>query len=100
MQKYEAIADSKYTDAEKDLIMKAYMPDYDPTDKSPDKTELKYDAVRDLGYSPEEYVDIYRAYSDASKKAEKIAAIQKLGYSYSQAQMLYSIFDGGYFKGK
>lgn len=100
VQKYEAIAESKYTDAEKDLIMKAYMPDYDPTDKSPDKTELKYDTVRDLGYSPEEYAEIYAAYLDADKKAQKIAAIQKLGYSYSQAQMLYSIFCGTYFKGK
>ena len=100
VQKYEAIADSKYTDAEKDLIMKAYMPDYDPTDKTPDKTELKYDAIRDLGYSPEEYVDIYQAYSDSSKKAEKIAAIQKLGYNYSQAALFYSIFYGSYFKGK
>ena len=101
VQKYEAIAESKYTDAEKDLIMKAYMPDYDPTDKSPDKTELKYDTVRDLGYSPEEYAEIYAAYLDAAdKKAQKIAAIQNLGYSYTQAQLLYSIFYGTYFKGK
>lgn len=100
VQKYEAIAESKYTDAEKDLIMKAYMPDYDPTDKSPDKTELKYDTVRDLGYSPEEYAEIYAAYLDADKKAQKIAAIQNLGYSYTQAQLLYSIFYGTYFKGK
>lgn len=100
VQKYEAIAESKYTDAEKDLIMKAYMPDYDPTDESPNKTELKYDTVRDLGYSPEEYVDIYQAYLDADKKAQKIAAIQRLGYSYTQAQLLYSIFEGKYFKGK
>lgn len=100
VQKYEAIANSKYSDKEIDLVMKIYMPDYDPTDKSPDRTELKYDTVRGLGYSPEEYVDIYRAYSEADKKAEQIAKIQALGYSYQEAYRLYTIYYGSYFKNR
>jgi hypothetical protein len=100
VQEYGAIAESKYTDAEKDLIMKAYMPDYDPTDKSPDKTELKYDTLRQKGYSPEEYAEIYAAYLDADKNAERIAAIQRLGYSPTEAQWLYTVFYGTYFKDK
>lgn len=89
--KYSAIAKSGYSDAEKDLIMKAYMPDSNTT-------ELKYDTIRDLGYSPEEYADTYRVYSDNSKKADMIKGFKKLGYTDQEAQLLYKIYSGKYFK--
>ena len=89
--KYSAIAKSGYSDAEKDLIMKAYMPDSNTT-------ELRYDTIRDLGYSPEEYADTYRVYSDNSKKADMIKGFKKLGYTDQEAQLLYKIYSGKYFK--
>ena len=89
--KYSAIAKSGYSDAEKDLIMKAYMPDSNTT-------ELKYDTIRDLGYSPEQYAETYRAYSDNSKKKDRIQAIKSLGYTDQEAQLLYKIYYGSYFK--
>jgi hypothetical protein len=97
--KYTAIANAKYTDPEIDLIMKAYMPDYDPNDKSPDKTELKYDTIRDKGYSPEEYAATYKAYQSESKKADKIGAIMdSIGCSKAEATQLYKIYYGSYSK--
>ena len=78
-----------------DIIMKAYMPDYDPTDEKPNKTELKYDYARkELGYSPAEYADIYRAYLEHDKKADKIKEIMKLGYDYGTANQMYKLFQG------
>ena len=97
--KYTAIANAKYTDPEIDLIMKVYMPDYDPKDKSPDRTELKYDTIRGLGYSPEEYAASYRAYQSESKKADKIEEIMdSIGCSKAEATQLYKIYYGSYFK--
>ena len=97
--KYTAIANAKYSDREIDLIMKAYMPDYDPTDDSPDRTELKYDTIRDKGYSPEEYAATYKAYQSESKKADKIGAIMdSIGCSKAEATQLYKIYYGSYFK--
>lgn len=78
-----------------DIIMKAYMPDYDPTDEKPNKTELKYDYARkELGYSPAEYADIYRAYLEHDKKVDKIKEIMKLGYDYGTANQMYKLFQG------
>lgn len=88
----EAIAKSGLPDSEIDTIMHVYMPDTG-------NTELKYDTIRGLGFSAEEYVDSYRAYLDNSKKTNKIAAIQQaLGCDYSTANTLYRIYYGSYFK--
>lgn len=98
IDKYGAIAGSGYPSSEIDAVMKAYMPDYDPTAASPDKTELKYDTVRDLGYTPQQYAETYAAYLDESKKKDKIQAIENLGYSPEEAKQLYAIYYGSYFK--
>lgn len=78
-----------------DIIMKAYMSDYDPKDPDSEKTELKYDYIRqDLGLSPAAYAATYRAHLDNSKKAQKIAAIMALGYDRKTATTLYNIYAG------
>ena len=47
IQTREAIAENdSLSTREKDYVMKAYMTDYDPTAKSPQTTELKYDEIR------------------------------------------------------
>lgn len=92
----KAIANTRgMTDREIDIVMKAYMADYDPKDESPETTEFKYQYAREeLGLSPKEYVSTYQAYLDNSKKAEKIAAIRALGYDYSTANALYKLYYG------
>ena len=94
IQKREAIAKTKgLTQAEIDVVMKAYMTDYDPEDDSPDKTELKYDYARqEMGLTPAEYVKAYRVELDGGKKAEKIQAWQEMGYTYAEATALYKLF--------
>ena len=82
------------SDSERDMLMKLYMPDYDPTAKNPVKTELKYDYLRDQGYSAEEYVETYRVTQQYSKKAERINAWKALGYSDAEARMLYKLYTG------
>ena len=83
------------TEHEIDIVMRAYMDDYDPTAKSPETAEFKYQYVRDeLGLSPDEYTSTYRAYLDSSKKAGKIAAIRALGYDYRTAKKLYDVYYG------
>ena len=101
IQVREAIADSSsLSRVEKDYVMKAYMTDYDPTAKSPEKTELKYDAIRDLGVSPEGYTAAYRDYLDASgtgKRRRTIAYYMKTyGWDRSTAQKVYDIYAGYY----
>lgn len=97
----EAIAENdSLSRVEKDYVMKAYMTDYDPTAKSPEKTELKYDAIRDLGVSPEGYTAAYRDYLDASgtgKRRRTIAQYMKsYGWDRSTAQKVYDIYAGYY----
>ena len=82
------------SDSERDMLMKLYMPHYDPTAKNPVKTELKYDYLRDQGYSAEEYVETYRVTQQYSKKAERINAWKALGYSDAEARMLYKLYKG------
>lgn len=97
----EAIAENgSLSTREKDIVMRAYMPDYDPTAKSPQKTELKYDAIRELGVSPQGYTDAYRDYLDASgtgKRRRTIAHYMKTyGWDRSTAQKVYDIYAGYY----
>ena len=94
VQKWDAIANTSFmSEQEKDAVMKLYMPDYDPTDRNPNKTELKYDYAREVfGLSPEEYVEAYRAHTDNSTKGEKMAEWQAMGFSSAEAYMLYRLF--------
>lgn len=93
VQKREAIAASGLDPKTVDVIMKAYMKDYDPEDDSPDKTELRYDYARQkLGLNPEQYAKVYRVQAEGGKKAEKIAAWMALGYSKQEATTLYNLF--------
>ena len=96
IDKREAIAKTTgLTEHQVDIIMKAYMPDYDPTDEKPNKTEFKYDYIRqELGMTPAEYADTYRAYLENAKRHEKIAAIQDLGYDHTMASKLYRLYNG------
>ena len=80
-----------------DIIMKCYMPDYDPNGKSTDTTEVKYDYIRqEMGLSAKKYVAAYQAYLDNDKKRNPtIAAIQEsLGCDYGTALKLYNVYDG------
>lgn len=77
-----------------DILMKAYMPDYDPNAKTVQKTELKYDYARqELDLSPKEYTSVYRVSLDGGKKAEKIADWMEMGYTRQEATMFYRLFD-------
>jgi hypothetical protein len=95
IQTREAIADmAGLTDKAKDTLMKAYMTDYDPTDKSPQKTELKYDYARqELDLSPSEYIDVYRVSLDGGKKNAKIKEWMAMGYTRAEAMQFYNLFD-------
>lgn len=96
IDKRKAIANTKgMTSSEIDILMKAYMPDYDPKAASPEMTELKYQYIREeMGLSPKEYATTYQAYLDAEKRNDKIAAIRALGYDYSTANALYRLYNG------
>lgn len=102
IQTREAIAENdSLSTREKDYVMKAYMTDYDPTAKSPQTTELKYDEIRKLGVSPEGYTAAYRDYLDASgtgKRRRTIALyMNKYGWDRSTAQKVYDLY-AGYWK--
>lgn len=99
----QSVASTKgISDAQLDTAMKLYMPDYDPTDKEPDKTEVKYDYIRrELGLSAKEYADTYYAYlySDTdgdgkSLKDDKVQGIIDLGFDKKMAEQLYYIYAG------
>ena len=91
----EAIAKANLSVQEKDTVMKSYMADYDPKDESPERTEVKYEYIREeMGLSSEEYAETYRAYLDEPYKADKIAAIEALGYSKAVATKLYYVYYG------
>lgn len=91
----EAIAKANLSVQEKDTVMKSYMADYDPKDESPERTEVKYEYIREaMGLSAEEYAETYRAYLDERYKADKIAAIVDLGYDRAVATKLYYVYYG------
>lgn len=92
--RYTAIAGATFvSDQEKDIVMKMYMTDYNPTARQPDKTELKYDYARKVfGLTPELYVAAYQAHAENSTKAGKIEAWRELGFSSKEAYLLYRLF--------
>ena len=96
MDKWDYIAGvNGLSDEERDNVMKLYMPDYNPKSKNPNKTELKYDYLREQGYSAEQFVETYAVTQQTKKKREQIAAWQELGYSKAEAEMLYKLYAGG-----
>lgn len=95
IDKWEAIARANLTVQEKDTVMKSYMADYDPTDESPERSEVKYEYIREaMGLTAEEYAATYRAYLDERYKADKIDAIVALGYDRAVATKLYYVYYG------
>lgn len=94
IDKREAIAKtSGLSTKEVDQMMKVYMGDYDPKDKDSDKTELKYNYIRqELGLTPKQYAATYRASLDNSKKKDKIDAIMDLGFDRKTATALYNVY--------
>ena len=91
---------SNLTPGARDILMKAYMTDYDPTDESPTKTEPKYDFIRqEMGLSAKEYVDSYRVYRDVDGKYNEIKGIMNaIGCDYATARKLRNLY-GGWYKG-
>lgn len=95
--KYGAIANSGLLDKEVDILMKAYMPDNDATEK-------KYDYMRqEMAYTAKEYAAIYDIYSHESKVGGKGTADRtrermqdELGLSASAAKELYKLLNGNW----
>lgn len=106
IDKLGAIASTgRLDEQEKDIVMKEYMPDYDPKDDKPDKTELKYDTIRGMGISAEEYVQLRRLYTDEKAKGGKGTKNRIIkgfcddyGFELPVARKLYDIYYGSYFK--
>lgn len=104
-QTYHAIAENdSLSNVQKDYVMKAYMPDYDPNAKTVDRTELKYDYMIEEGYSRAEFATAYDIYSHekavggegtADRTRERMC--KELDIKMAEAKMLYKLF-GGYYK--
>lgn len=102
----QAIAGTKgLSEEDMDAAMKLYMPDYDPSEKSPDVTELRYEYIRkDMGYSAKDYAAFRYAYNIADSeygndnngvsKKEFYAAMEDQGYSKKEADDIYTILWG------
>ena len=88
IQNWDAIAAMTISDTEKVAAMKAYMSD---------TQEAKLDEVLGMGYSPEQYTQIWRIVdgytSGTGKKKRTIAYMQnQFGISYNTAKTLYEVF--------
>ena len=102
----QAIAGTKgLSEEDMDAAMKLYMPDYDPSEKSPDVSELRYEYIRkDMGYSAKDYASFRYAYNVADSeygndnnsvsKKEFYAAMESQGYSKKEADDIYTILWG------
>ena len=86
VDKYDAVAGMDFLDdAEMDIAMKMYMPDYDPDDENPDLTELRYEySRRKIGLTAKEYAEAYRVITDGGKKDEMMAAWREMGFMTKQ----------------
>lgn len=102
----QAIAGTKgLSEEDMDAAMKLYMPDYDPSAKSPDVSELRYEYIRkDMGYSAKDYAAFRYAYNVADSeygndnnsvsKKEFYAAMESQGYSKKEADDIYTVLWG------
>lgn len=92
-QRWEAALEGGATNEAKDALVKAYMDDYNPESSSPDKTELKYDYLRqELHRSPEDAIAIMRAQGNKDEKMAKWAA---MGYSPAECKILWNLLKTG-----
>lgn len=96
--KYRAITSASVSESAMDKLMKAYMPDYDPENPKPDKTELKYDYARkELGMTPAQYAQAYEIYTsksdDLHNKKQKMAKWTEL-YGADMAKKLWKLYGG------
>lgn len=102
----QAISSTKgLSEEDMDAAMKLYMPDYDPSAKSPDVSELRYEYIRkDMGYSAKDYAAFRYAYNIADSefgngnngvsKKEFYAAMEDQGYSKKEADDIYTVLWG------
>ena len=102
----QAISSTKgLSEKDMDIAMKLYMPDYDPSAKSPDVSELRYEYIRkDMGYSAKDYAAFRYAYNVADSeygndnnsvsKKEFYAAMESQGYSKKEADDIYTVLWG------
>lgn len=103
-QNYTAIAENdSLTETQKTAIMKAYMVDYNPNQKSPNTTELKYEYMLESGYSNKDYALAYDIYSheehvggEGTAERTRARMREELGLSQSEAKALYKLFHGSY----
>lgn len=83
------------TDRDKDTAVKAYMPDYDPTAKSKNYIEVKYDYAREeLGVSPARFVQLYHAYQEGDTASDKKENLRQLLPDADMAKTMYDLFRG------
>lgn len=83
------------TDRDKDTAVKAYMPDYDPTAKSKNYIEVKYDYAREeLGVSPSRFVQLYHAYQEGDTASDKKENLRQLLPDADMAKTMYDLFRG------
>lgn len=83
------------TTADIDKVMKEWMTDYDPTAKSPDKIELKYDYARkDMGLSPSQFAWAKTDYSKYSTKEDRERAWKNHGIPESKFKELHKLLGG------
>lgn len=102
----QAISSTKgLSEEDMDAAMKLYMPDYDPSAKNPDVSELRYEYIRkDMGYSAKDYASFRYAYNVADSeygndnnsvsKKEFYAAMESQGYSKKEADDIYTVLWG------
>lgn len=91
-QRWEAALEGGTTSEAKDALVKAYMDDYNPESSAPDKTELKYDYLRqELNRSPEDAIAIMRA-QQSGNKDEKMAKWAAMGYTKAECDILWNLF--------
>lgn len=93
-------------ESDMDKAMKLYLPEYNPDDKTPDVSRLRYDYIRkELGYSPKDYAAFQKAHSVAdseygndnggTSKSEIRAAFEAYGYDQETADKIYTVLWGG-----
>lgn len=91
IQKWDAIGNMSASEKAKDALMKVYMQDYDPTDKSPVKTELKYDYARqELDLTPQQFVTAYEI-NQTGKRDSKFERMEAAGFDDETAEALYRL---------
>ena len=82
------------SDKAKDILIKAYMADYDPDAAKKEYTEMKYNYIREyLGLSPEEYAEVYRAVLDEPSDKKDDDVVMALGYDRKTAKAIADVFN-------